>query len=315
MGAAESKEKLDEAVRENRRSINRSIRELDREALSLNRLEQQLLTQIKNQAFVQPESLQRVHAKQIVRVRRRRTALLACKSQLLGARLQLQQMQSMQQLQQHLHSSAQVLMKVNKSLNLPQLHTVMADFTHESQRLGLLEEMMTDVIDDAMADPAEEEEEEEIISQVLHSTSADLSYRVSEKHHRVEGATIGSKATVHSATRQDFLVPATAGPIDGGGCQQQQQQQGVQPYQGSLLVTPPQNGLSYSSGQEKIPVAAGGGRTAVGVGGERERGGGGGGAGATGGLYSSMLTGPGTSDNRFQEMERHIEQRLLDLRR
>lgn len=43
-----------EAVRENRRSINRSIRELDREALSLNRLEQQLLTQIKNQAFVQP---------------------------------------------------------------------------------------------------------------------------------------------------------------------------------------------------------------------------------------------------------------------
>lgn len=29
-------------------------------------------------------------------------------------------------------------MKVNRSLNLPQLHTVMADFTHESQRLGLL---------------------------------------------------------------------------------------------------------------------------------------------------------------------------------
>ncbi|KYF43583.1 hypothetical protein TGARI_370100, partial [Toxoplasma gondii ARI] len=52
-------------------------------------------------------TLQRVHARQIVRVRKRRTALLACRAQLLGAKLQLQQMQSMQQLQQHLQSSAQ----------------------------------------------------------------------------------------------------------------------------------------------------------------------------------------------------------------
>ncbi|CBZ51458.1 putative SNF7 family domain-containing protein [Neospora caninum Liverpool] len=126
MGAADSKEKLEEAVRENRRSISRSVRELDREALALNRLEQQLLSQIRSQAIAE-------------------TA---------------------------------VLMKVNKTLNLPQLEGVMNDFMHESHRLGLLEEMMTDVIDNATADTEEEEAEEAIVNQVLHSASAHLSHRL-----------------------------------------------------------------------------------------------------------------------------------------
>ncbi|EPR57069.1 SNF7 family protein [Toxoplasma gondii GT1] len=216
MGAADSKGKLDEAVRENRRSISRSVRELDREALALDRLEQQLLSQIRSQAIADTATLQRVHARQIVRVRKRRTALLACRAQLLGAKLQLQQMQSMQQLQQHLQSSAQVLMKVNKTLNLPQLESVMNDFMHESHRLGLLEEMMTDVIDNATADTEEEEAEEAIVNQVLQCASANLSHRLAAAPPPCHLDVPVSVGSVSGACEAQSLEPERVAPEASG---------------------------------------------------------------------------------------------------
>ncbi|KFG63023.1 SNF7 family protein [Toxoplasma gondii RUB] len=115
----------------------------------------------------------------------------------------------------------QVLMKVNKTLNLPQLESVMNDFMHESHRLGLLEEMMTDVIDNATADTEEEEAEEAIVNQVLQCASANLSHRL---------------AAAPPPCRLD--VPVSVGSVSGACEAQSLEPERVAPEASGLLQRP-----------------------------------------------------------------------------
>lgn len=49
-------------------------------------------------------------------------------------------------------------MFVNRQLKLPQIQKIMQEFEKQSEIMDMKEEMMSDAIDDAMGDEADEEE-------------------------------------------------------------------------------------------------------------------------------------------------------------
>jgi len=59
-------------------------------------------------------------------------------------------------------------------MRLPEIQKIMAEFEKQSEIMDMKEEMMTDVIDDAMGDEEDEEESDAIVSQVLDELNIQL---------------------------------------------------------------------------------------------------------------------------------------------
>ena len=57
-------------------------------------------------------------------------------------------------------------MSMNKQMKLPEIQKIMQEFEKQSEIMDMKEEMMSDVIDDALGDEDDEEESDAIVSQV-----------------------------------------------------------------------------------------------------------------------------------------------------
>jgi len=69
--------------------------------------------------------------------------------------------------------------QMNKRINLPGIQKIMTDFQKESQVMDMKEEIMNDVMDDAMAGEDDEAESDEIVQQVLDEIGVNLDQSVS----------------------------------------------------------------------------------------------------------------------------------------
>ena len=56
---------------------------------------------------------------------------------------------------------------MNKAVDVPAINKMMAEFERENAKSEMMQELMGDAIDDALAEDNNEEEEERIVSQVL----------------------------------------------------------------------------------------------------------------------------------------------------
>jgi len=70
--------------------------------------------------------------------------------------------------------------QMNKRINLPGIQKIMTDFQKESQVMDMKEEIMNDVMDDAMAGEDDEAESDEIVQQVLDEIGVNLDQSVSK---------------------------------------------------------------------------------------------------------------------------------------
>jgi charged multivesicular body protein 2A len=59
------------------------------------------------------------------------------------------------------------LVKMNKKVNLPGMQKIMAEFMKENERSEMTQEMIGDVIDDALEEDGSAEEEASVVNQVL----------------------------------------------------------------------------------------------------------------------------------------------------
>lgn len=64
-------------------------------------------------------------------------------------------------------NTAKAMHKMNKAVDVPAINKMMADFERENAKSEMMQEIMGDAIDDALAEDGTEEEEERIVSQVL----------------------------------------------------------------------------------------------------------------------------------------------------
>lgn len=72
------------------------------------------------------------------------------------------------------------LQSMNRQMNMPQIARIMQEFEKQSDMMDMKEDMMNEVIDDAMGDEDEEEESDAIVKQVLDELGVQMNEQLSE---------------------------------------------------------------------------------------------------------------------------------------
>uniref|UniRef100_A0A6A7GAH5 Vacuolar protein sorting-associated protein 2 homolog 1 n=1 Tax=Hirondellea gigas TaxID=1518452 RepID=A0A6A7GAH5_9CRUS len=167
MGAFGSKKTLKEIIREQKRMVDRSIRQLEREKATLERQEKKLIMEMKKCAGKNQLKSVNIMAKDLVRMRKSQEKFTLLVAQLRGLSLKMMEMASTQALGQAMGQCTRSMAALNRSMNLPALQQTMMTFQRETERMNMKQEMMGDAMDDAMEDEDDEEETDLVVSQVL----------------------------------------------------------------------------------------------------------------------------------------------------
>jgi len=168
-----------ELLRENKRMLDRSIREIERERQGLQAQEKKLITEIKKTAKEGQMGAVKVMAKDLIRTRHQITKFYQLKSQLQGVSLRVQTLKSTQAMGDAMKGVTKAMAQMNRQLNLPGLQKIMQEFERQNERMEMVSEVMGDAIDDAMEGDEEEEETEELVNQVLDEIGIDINQEVS----------------------------------------------------------------------------------------------------------------------------------------
>ncbi|XP_042389993.1 vacuolar protein sorting-associated protein 2 homolog 1 [Zingiber officinale] len=163
-----------ELLRENKRMLDKSIREIERERQGLQAQEKKLIVEIKKTAKQGQMAAVKVMAKDLIRTRHQITKFYALKSQLQGVSLRIQTLKSTQAMGEAMKGVTKAMGQMNKQMNLPALQRIMQEFEMQNEKMEMVSEVMGDAIDDALEGDEEEEETEELVSQVLDEIGIDI---------------------------------------------------------------------------------------------------------------------------------------------
>ncbi|KAL0337233.1 UNVERIFIED_CONTAM: Vacuolar protein sorting-associated protein 21 [Sesamum calycinum] len=156
-----------ELMRENKRMLDKSIRELERERQGLQTQEKKLILEIKKSAKQGQMGAIKVMAKDLIRTRHQIEKFYKLKSQLQDIEVNTCNGEAMK-------GVALAMGQINKQMNLPLLHKIMQEFEMQNEKMELTSEVMADAIDDALEGDEEEEETEELVNQVLDEIGIDI---------------------------------------------------------------------------------------------------------------------------------------------
>lgn len=156
-----------EMLRENKRMLDKAIRELDRERIGLQQQEKKTIAEIKKMAKEGQMDAVKVMAKSLIRNRHAVTKLHGLKSQLQAVSLRIQTLKSTQAMADAMRGATQAMRVMNKRMNLPNMQKVLMEFEKQNERMDMTSEMMGDAIDDAMEGEGEDDDADELVSQVL----------------------------------------------------------------------------------------------------------------------------------------------------
>uniref|UniRef100_K3WAZ0 Charged multivesicular body protein 2a n=1 Tax=Globisporangium ultimum (strain ATCC 200006 / CBS 805.95 / DAOM BR144) TaxID=431595 RepID=K3WAZ0_GLOUD len=211
MGNALGKKKtLKEQLRENKREINRAVRELDRERANLQMQEKKLIIEIKKMAKEGQIASVKIMAKDLVRTRQHVTKFYTMRSQLQAVSLRLETAKSAEAMTSALQGTTKAMQAMAKTMNLPKLNQIMMEYTKESEKMEMQQEMIGETIDDVMDADQDEEEEEKIVGQVLDEIGIDLTGSVPE-------APVAQAAPAAAVAQAAPAVVPPPAPVAAGG--------------------------------------------------------------------------------------------------
>ncbi|CAA6653620.1 unnamed protein product [Spirodela intermedia] len=161
------KKKTPQILRENKRMLDRSIRDIERERQGLQNQEKRLIMEIKKTAKQGQMGAVKIMAKDLIRTRHQITKFYALKSQLQGVSLRIQTLKSTQAMGEAMKGVTKAMRQMNRQMNLPSLQKIMQEFEMQNEKMEMVTEVMGDAIDEALEGDEEEAETEELVSQVL----------------------------------------------------------------------------------------------------------------------------------------------------
>lgn len=168
MGSMASKKlTLEEQMKQNKRMIDRAVRELDREKRKLEQQQHQVEMDIKKAAKENQMGSVRIMAKDLIRTKRYVEKFYQMRTQLQAVGLRMQTMKSTEAMSRAMKGACSAMTRMNHALNLPALQRIMQQFAVESERMDMTEEVMEDAVDGVMDADGDEEDEEKVVSQVL----------------------------------------------------------------------------------------------------------------------------------------------------
>merc|ERR1719283_497329 len=116
----------------------------------------------------------KIMAKDLVRTRKAVKKFMLMKANIQAVSLKIQTLKSQNSMAQAMKGVTKAMMMMNKQMKLPEIQKIMQEFEKQSEIMDMKEEMMNDVIDDAMGDDDEEEESDAIVNQVLDELGLQL---------------------------------------------------------------------------------------------------------------------------------------------
>eukprot|EP00951_Prasinocladus_malaysianus_P000937 scaffold6520_cov44-Prasinocladus_malaysianus.AAC.1 len=129
-------------LRENKRALDKAIRELDREKNQLQNEERKLIGEIKKAAKDNQMEAVKIMAKSLVRNRHAATKMMHLKSQLQAVSIRLQTLKSTQAMGDAMRGATKAMGAMNKQMNLPRLQAIMREFEKQNERQEMTSEMM-----------------------------------------------------------------------------------------------------------------------------------------------------------------------------
>jgi charged multivesicular body protein 2A len=169
----------EQMMREYKRTLDKTVRELDRERIRLQGQEKALIADMKKMAKNDHMDAVRIMAKDLVRTRGYITKFYRMKAEMQAVSLRLETLKSTQAMTTAMRGVTKCMIGMNQKMNVPEMRRIMMEFEKQNAMMGMKEEIINDTIDDVMDDEGEEEEHiEEMISQVLDEIGLDFSNKV-----------------------------------------------------------------------------------------------------------------------------------------
>mgnify|MGYP001175163295 FL=1 len=164
---------LKEVLRKNKREINKAVRELDRERANLEKQEQKLVADIKKYAKDGQMGPVKIMAKDLVRTRTYITKFIELRSHLNAVALKLQTVKSQEAMARAMKSVTEAMVRMNKTVNIPSIQKIMVNFQVENERAEMTQEVMGDMLDDAMAEDGDSDDALKLAAAVSASAVGD----------------------------------------------------------------------------------------------------------------------------------------------
>ncbi|XP_064627906.1 charged multivesicular body protein 2a-like [Lineus longissimus] len=164
----------EEILRQNKRALDKAMRELDRERQNMERNEKKIIADIKKLAKQGQMDAVKIMAKDLVRTRRYVKKFILMRANIQAVSLKIQTLKSQNSMAQAMKGVTKAMQTMNKQLKLPEIQKIMMEFEKQSEMMDMKEEMMNDAIDDVMGDEDDEEESDAIVGQVLDELGLQL---------------------------------------------------------------------------------------------------------------------------------------------
>merc|ERR1719431_2339153 len=149
----------------------------------------------------------KIMAKDLVRTRKYVKKFMLMRANIQAVSLKIQTLKSQNSMAQAMKGVTKAMMSMNKQMKLPEIQKIMQEFEKQSEIMDMKEEMMSDVIDDALGDEHDEEESDAIVTQVLDELGLQLTDQLT-------GVPVASGSVAVGPVAAQAKVPVVAGEAD-----------------------------------------------------------------------------------------------------
>mmetsp|Transcript_10712 Transcript_10712/g.15668 ORF Transcript_10712/g.15668 Transcript_10712/m.15668 type:complete len:209 (+) Transcript_10712:90-716(+) len=164
----------EERLREYKRSLQRSVLQLDRERNKVVNQERLLIAEMKQLAKKGQYDAVKIKAKDLIRNRKASEKFLHMKTQMQGLKVRIQIMGSSTKMVKAMAGCAKTMKKMNGTFNSESIQKIAMEF----QKQGGLQKEMQDVLDEALDDVLDEddadEEQDQLITEILDSVNIEI---------------------------------------------------------------------------------------------------------------------------------------------
>lgn len=164
----------DEILRENKRSIDRAIREIQKEKDRMAQQEINLKNDIRKNAKANQMDSVKIMAKDLVRTKAQIKKFELMKANLQAISIKTATLKSQNNMAQAMRGVTQGLVRMNRQMNLPQIQRVIHEFQKQTDMVDMKEEMINDVMDDVFEEDTDEQESDQIVNQVLDELGIEM---------------------------------------------------------------------------------------------------------------------------------------------
>lgn len=172
-----------ERLKMNQRSLQKAIREIDRENRKLKLQETKLTTEIKKLCKNGQIKQAKIKSKDLIRTKNYIKKFELMETKLNMINLRIQSIKTTDLMSKSVKEASGLLKAMNVGVNLPQLQKISMEFEKQNEIMDQKQEMMDDVLDDVFGSEDEDEEEEvdEFLAKIMDEIDVDLKNRLGEQ--------------------------------------------------------------------------------------------------------------------------------------